>query len=274
MLTKFDVRTNLGDLLSLELDNISDGLIIQDVAGLDPVKATLVSSSFAGLDGQQYQSSRRETRNITIQIGLDPDPILGTVRSLRKKLYAFFMPKSEVNLRFYNDDEPDLMDIVGRVESFETALFAQEPVVNISLICFDPDFYSPDSTLVTGMLTSAEDPTQIAYDGTVETGIEFVIAVDRTVTELTIYHNPPNGETRTLQFVAPLVAGDVLTISTVPGAKGATLNRTGVETSVLYGVSPQSNWIELLPGVNGIRVYAEGAGIPLTLEYTTKYGGM
>jgi hypothetical protein len=146
--------------------------------------------------------------------------------------------------------------------------------VNLSIICFYPDFYSPESTLISGMLTSDEDPTYISYDGTVETGIELVITINRTLTELTVYHNPPNGETRTLQFVAPLVAGDVLTISTVPGNKGATLTRTGVDSSILYGVSPQSSWIELLPGSNGIRVYAEGAGIPLTIEYITKYGGM
>jgi hypothetical protein len=165
-------------------------------------------------------------------------------------------------------------DIYRQTKNQLSALFAQEPVVNLSIICFDPDFYSPESTLISGMLTSDEDPTYISYDGTVETGIELVITINRTLTELTVYHNPPNGETRTLQFVAPLVAGDVLTISTVPGNKGATLTRTGVDSSILYGVSPQSSWIELLPGSNGIRVYAEGAGIPLTIEYITKYGGM
>jgi hypothetical protein len=71
-----------------------------------------------------------------------------------------------------------------------------------------------------------------------------------------------------------LVAGDVLSINTVTGSKGATLTRAGVESSVLYGISPQSSWLELMPGVNTIRVYATGAAIPLSIEYINRYGGL
>lgn len=274
MLTTIEARSRQGDLLSLPLDDDSSGFRVAKVEGLDPVKATLVSSAFANDDGEMYQSSRRETRNIKFNIELDPDPETDTVRSLRKKLYRFFMPESEVRLTFVLEEGLDV-DIVGRVESCETDHFSQEPAVDISIICFEPDFYDPTPVVVTGTTTAGDTPMTITYDGTTETGIQLVLNVDRALPEFTVYHIPPNDSVRTLEFDNfPLQAGDVLTISTVSGSKGATLVRAGVTSSVLYGISPQSNWIELMPGDNGIRVYAEGAAVPLSIEYINKYGGL
>jgi hypothetical protein len=273
MLTKVEVRTPRGDLLVLELEDISDGLVIQDIGGLGPVKATLVSSSYASQDGSQYQSSRRDSRNITMQLGLRPDPTTDTTRSLRKRLYNFFTTKTEVSLRFYLEDGL-IVDISGRVESCEPAVFVQEPAVDISIMCFDPDFYDPTPTLLTGNTTADSTETIEEYDGEIETGFVFTLNVNRTLSEFTIYHNLPNDTTRTLDFSSPLESGDVLVISTVSGNKGATLVRSGVTSSVLYAISPQSNWIDLEPGDNGLRVYAEGAAIPYTIEYSTKYGGL
>lgn len=273
MLTLVEVRTAQGDLLGMPLGDISDGFVIEEIEGLDPVKATLVSSSFAKMDGEQYQSSRRETRNIKLKLGLEPDYATGSVRDLRLRLYTFFMPKSVVNLKFYMSSGL-IVDIAGRVESFETPLFTKEPAVDISIVCFDPDFISPILGTLSGMSTATMTETLIHYDGTVESGISMVMPVDRTLSALTIYHRPPDGTLRLLDFSAPLVAGDSLSISTVVGNKSATRTRTATLSSVLYGVSPQSNWIELLPGDNYIRVYALGAGVPFTIQYKNRYGGL
>lgn len=273
MLTKLDVSTSQGDLLTLQLDDDSTGFIVQDIEGLDPVKATLVSSAFAGMDGEKYQSGRREFRNIKIQLGLDPDPLVDSVRELRKRLYGYFMPKSEVTLGFYMEDGLHV-NIVGRVETFESPLFTQEPVVDISIICYDPDFYDPTPVVVSGTTTASTLQTLFANNGEVDTGIVFTLNVNRTLTDFSIYHTPPSDDLRQLDFSGSLVAGDVLTISTVPGDKGATLVRSGTSSSVLYAISPQSSWIELAPGDNLLQVYAPGAGIPYTIQYTTRYGGL
>lgn len=273
MLTKFDVRTAQGNQLTLELDDTSQGYKVQEIDGLDPVKATLVSSSFASTDGEQYQSGRRETRNIKIQLGLEPDPLTDSVRSLRKRLYGYFMPKSEVTFVFYMDDGL-AVNIVGRVESFETALFTQEPAVDISIICYDPDFYDPVPVHISGSSTAGNVNSIVSYGGEVETGLVFNLNVNRTLTDFTIYHTLPSGELRQLDFSGSLVSGDVLTISTVFGDKGATLTHLGSPKSVLYAISPQSRWIELAPGANLLRVYASGAGVPYTIDYTTRYGGL
>lgn len=273
MLSKIEVTTRQGNLLSLPLEDISFGLTVDDVEGLDPVKATLVSSSFARLDGEQYQSSKRETRNIKLTLGIEPDEATETVAGVRRRVYAYFMPKSQVTLRFFSDDGPSV-DIVAIVESCETPLWTQEPTAVVSLMCFDPDFISPTLTTVEGATTSGSDEFTINYDGTVETGIQFVLAVDRSVNDITIYHNPPNDTLRTMEFSAPLLNGDEVTINTVVGQKYATRKRTGVDTSILFGISPQSSWIELSPGPNVFRVYATGAAIPFDINYFTRYGGL
>lgn len=273
MLNKLEVRTDQGDLLTLPLQDISEGYLIQDIVGLDPVKATIVSSSFALLDGSQYQSSRRENRNIVLSLGLEPDWGSGTVQELRSRLYTFFMPKSNVNLRFFGTGAPTL-NISGRVESFESSLFVKDPKVTISIICFDPDFTALTPSSIAGNTTAGLTETLITYSGTVETGIVFTLELNRSLTDFAIYHRPPDGVVKTLEFSSPMLDTNVLTISTVSGAKGATLLVGSTESSILYGISPYSKWIELVPGDNYIRVYAVGAAIPYTIDYVDRYGGL
>jgi len=273
MLWKVEVRNVAGALLTLELQDISDGIVLEDVEGLGPVKATIVSSSFAQQDGEQYHSSRREKRNITFKLRFRPDYGTTTVRTLRHRMYKFFMTKTPVSLRFYDTEGPEV-DIVGRVEECEPTIFAKEPGMDISILCFEPDFVDLDVVTLSGNTTASTTETPVTYDGTVETGVLFTLNVNRTLSEFTIYHRPPDGTLRSMDVQAPLVTGDVVKISTVPGNKYATLTRTGSTTSALDYVSPQANWMELEQGDNHIRVYADGAAVPYTIEYNTRYGGL
>lgn len=273
MLTKLEARSTLGSLLSINLIDDNDGFTIQDISGLDPVKAVLVSSSFAQIDGEEFQSARREPRDISIKLGLEPSFLNQTIRDLRTKLYSFFMPKTSVELTFY-DDSGLVVHIYGIVESFVSPLFTQEPVADIGIRCYKPDFENLQIVTLNGITVPTSFETPVNYAGTVETGIKFTLSPARALTEFSIYQRPPDGTIRTLQFSTPLLAGDKLVIQTKPGAKYATLTRSTQDSSVLYGVSPYSNWIQLLQGTNYIRVYAEGAGIPYKLEYTAKYGGL
>lgn len=273
MLTKVEVTNNQGSKLVLPLGEAVEGFYIQDISGLDPVKANLVSSSFAQQDGEQYQSSRREKRNIVMKLGMEFGPRTGSIRELRSTLYRFLMPKTEARFRFYDDDD-FTVDIMGRVEGNETPLFSKDPEATISILCFDPDFYDPLGLVLSGSTTADTSEFAVNYEGSVETGFVLKVMVDRDLPELVVYSRTPDGVMTNLQFIDPLVAGDVLTISTVSGAKGATRNRAGTDSSVLYGISPYSNWINLFPGLNYIRVYAEGAAVPYTIEYTNKFGGL
>lgn len=281
MLTSVEARTRQGTLLKLPLDDVLNGYIIEEIEGLGPVKATMVTSSNANEDGVQYDSSHREPRDIVLKIELEPDYVETTVKNLRDRLYAFFMTNREVFLRFIDTDDPD-KDIVGRVETCEPAIFSREPRMDISIHCFNPDFVIPAPITLTGAtVETPTDPvtgdslsTDIEYDGTVDTGIVLTVDIDRTESTFTIYNEGPDGILQQLDFSAPLVAGDKVRISTVAGAKGATLTRVGADSSVLYGVNPTSKWIELQQGTNKFRVQATGTPLAYTLEYLTRYGGL
>ena len=275
MLDKVEVRTDQGSLLTLSLQDAYGGITVQDIEGLDPVKATMVSSTMAQLDGEQYQTSRREKRNIIFTLGFDPDYVNTSVDSLRKRLYTFFMPKSRVMLRFFPEGE-DPVDIYGLVESFDSPKFTKDPLTTISVLCFDPDFFDPTPTILSGTTVGNTLETTHVYPGTVETGILFRLMVDRSLSAFTIHHRPGDGSLRTFEFATatPLASGDVVMISTVPGSKYVNVKKGAVITPYLFSVTPQSNWISLFPGSNKLRIFAEGAGVPYEIEYTTKFGGL
>src|SRR5690606_23654289 len=141
------------------------------------------------------------------------------------------------------------VEIMGRVEDVSTDLFVREPEVSITLLCFDPYFYATMSNTFYGETVEDDTYMDVEYEGSVEAGFLFRLSVDRTMTELSL-SNSPGGFQQTLDFLEPLIPGDVLEISTVPGNKRATRIRDGVQKSILYGVSPSAAWVQLFPGNN------------------------
>jgi hypothetical protein len=258
---------------------VSAGYTIKNIDGLDPVKATIVSSQFAQLDGAQQQSARRETRNIVMTIGLEPYSGGLTVKALRAALYANLMPKSFVRIRFYEDDsETPWAYIDGQVESFEAPLFAKDPEVNLSIICFDPSFINATTTHLSGAgfstVNSGGTETDILYPGTIEVGYILTISVNRPLTSgLSIQNRRPDGTVNQLDILMSLAptGTDVIELSTVSSKKYVLRN----SSSILYSVPVSSKWAPLYPGLNHFRVIADGSpAIAYTIDYTAKYGGM
>lgn len=271
MLSKVEARNTRGGLLSMQLDDASSGLVVKEIMGLDPVNATISKSDFAQQDGTQFNAARREDRNVVIKLDLKPDMIDATVADIRRELYAFFMPKAPVELRFYDDDL--VVSASGRVESFEAPLFTRDPVANLSVVCFDPDFIDLTPVEISGNTVSDTTETLLTYDGTTDTGFQLVLAVNRVETDFSIYLRSPDGTVRQMDFTVNLASGDTLTVNTQTGQKSVKLIHSSVESSVLYALAG-STWLTLSQGDNYIRVYATGAAIPYTLTYTTRYGGL
>ena len=273
VLNKVDVTNSRGNVLSLFMEENDGGYQIADVDGLDPVKATLVSNSYAGTDGENFQSAKIPARNIKFEIDLDPDFNPKTYTDLRRDLYTFFMPKSRITMRFFLTSGLYL-DIVGIVEEFSSPLFEEDPNVEISIMCYQPDFIDTRMITVEGHTVSSLINTEIDYPGTVQSGTVLTLHANRSVSEFTIYSSDEGGNLFQLDFTGDLISGDELVISSLRGNKGITLTRATVSSSFLYGRSPQSSWIEFMEGLNQFRVYAEGDPIPYDLEYVVRYGGL
>jgi hypothetical protein len=272
-LTKIEARNSAGSVLSLPFQDVSGGYSLRDVLGLDPVKATIVSTSFATADGTQYQSARREARNLILHLGYEPDWVDTTVKELRDNLYKWFMTKKAVNLRFYEDNGL-VVDIAGRVESNDSPRFASDPDAKISILCPKPDFVGMTNNVISGSTVSDTSEIAITYAGTSDTGFLFTLNVNRTMPGFSLYMRGEDGIQYEMDFAASLVAGDIVKINTVTLEKYAILTHLGVDSSILYGISPSSPWLNLQPGVNHIRLQNVGSAVPFTIAYTDKYGGL
>lgn len=293
MIETLDIQNSAGAVLTLTFDDDSSGYVIQSIDGLDPVKATLSSSTFANLDGEQYQNGRRETRNIIITLGLSPDYVSGqTVENLRSDLYAYFMPKATVGLTFNRDDGTSYLTN-GVVETFTSPLFAQEPTVQISIICYNPDFSATDSLSIDGFSYTQPDPLSpppdpdpadvyytVHYNGTVPTGILFTITGNQDdLGGFTLYCISPDGSGLSMDYNGVgdgFNNGDVVTINTNVGQKDVRAIGGDLDISGLPGLDIYADWIQLQPGDNQFQVYIPGFvnPVPFTIEYTEKFGGL
>jgi hypothetical protein len=268
-----EVRNAAGTVLTLPLQDISGGYTLKNIEGLDPVKATIVTSTFANRDGVEYETARRDARNLILGVGFAPDWVSQTPKTLRDNLYKWFMTKQMGEFRFY-EDSGLVVSIVGRVESNDSPRFTSDPDSTISVICFQPDFVGMTNELISGNSTAGSTESTVNYIGTSETGFLFTLNVNRTISGFSLYQRGVDNVQYELDFSANLIAGDVVKISTVAGNKYATLTRGGVTSSILYAVSPSSPWLILSPGENKLRLQISGAAIPYTIEYTDKYGGL
>lgn len=273
MLTKIQLTNPAGAILDLPLQDVSNGYTLKDITGLDPVKATIVSTSYAGIDGTQFQSTRRDARNLVLKIGFSPDWANTTPKLLRDNLYKWLMTKMATTVTLY-EDSGLVVDIAGHVESNAAPRFSSDPDVTASIICDLPDFIGMTNELISGSSVPDSTETTVNYVGTSETGFLFTVNVNRAISGFSLYMRGADGVQRQMDFAATLNAGDVVQISTVPGSKFATLISGGVSSSILYGVSPFSPWLTLQPGVNKVRLLIAGAAIPYTIAYTDKYGGL
>jgi hypothetical protein len=277
LLTKIEARNAAGNVLILPFGEPVNGVFIKDIEGLDPVKASIVTSSFATQDGEQYQAARRPARNIVMKLGFAPDWALTTPKSIRDNLYKWFMTKQQDELRFY-EDSGLVVSITGRCESNDSPRLTSDPDATISMYCFLPDFIGMTNNTIAGGSVSDSTESTANYIGTTDTGFLFTLNVNRTITGFSLYMRGVDGIQYQMDFVLPsgsMVAGDVLKISTVSGNKYATLTHDGVDINVLYAISPSSPWLNLQPGANKIRLQISGSGsIPYTIQYTDKYGGL
>ena len=267
---------NSSSYMQVALADPSDGYLIKDISGLEPGKATMVSTTFANAPGAQYQTSRREVRNIVFTVGLRSQAGL-SVDALRAKLYSYFMPQSAITLTFYTTNlEPVKID--GIVESFEYTRFTKDPQATISVLCYDPDFLALSS--VSSPSTVGATGTTINYIGTVNTGLEVKLNLATTTgvaTTVTLTNTRSDGVQK-LNFIhyasLPTGAGSYLLIDTNRFKKAVTMQNKSVVSSALAYVQPFSDWVQLKPGANKLATTFARSGTGVTYTYTNRYGGI
>lgn len=278
MLQQVDILADNGRELSLPLSEVSSGIVLANIQGLDPVKANIVSSEYAMLDGTRFQAARRESRNIILQMGLDSRYGGPSVTDNRHELYRVFMPKTQVRMTFTLAGKPPVQS-TGYVEVVSAPSFAKNPSFGVSIICDDPDFIDPEPKMQAGEgFAYGLQLYDIEYIGSVSSGIQLELGMNQSATGqgFEFKQVTPWGDTRSLIFQTPLLGGDTIIIKTHPGEKEVLVRRGGTETSILYGLDPQSEWPLLEPGLNqvGARVTGDTQQSYYEVFWHDRYGGL
>lgn len=302
MIKSITVTNYLNESITLELSRPDkSGLAVKSVNGLGPVKATITTTEINTDDGALYNSARLGQRNIVMSLGFLWDPL---IEDARHKTYKYFPLKKKVKLVIETDRR--IVETDGYVESNEPDIFSSDEGNSVSIICPDPNFYAFGGAVQTPFHTitplfefpfendSLTEPRlefgnieyfverNIWYEGDEEVGIHLILEALGPVKNI-VFRNVRTRETiffdteRLRELTgSSVMAGDRITISTVPGEKGAWLLRKGVTTNVLNCLSKDTDWFKLSKGENLLTYEAEEGrdNLRITVENEILYTGV
>lgn len=254
----------------------TDLLQITNIAGLDPVKATINTSQFTNVPGAAFTGSNLPARNIVLTVNPNPDWATWTVESLRKLIYLYFQPQSAVQLVFEDDVKPPVT-IFGYVESVIGNKFLKDGTFQISIICPYPYFTSLNPIVVTGTSHNAYTPRVITYNGDVEAGIK--LEVDFTTGQaIPGVIGIRTSATPTFVATAPeeIDTHQYYIMSSVSGNKyiDAVRIASGTVVSLLSKLQSGYIWPTLKPGNNSFDVITDVGNHNWTLTYYERFGGL
>lgn len=288
MLKNVKITNYLGKSMTytFEQPTIDDdsGLLITEIEGLGPVKANINMTTLATADGDIFNSSRLEGRNIVIHARFT---YASTIEEARLMSYMYFPIGHK--LTFHIETDNRIAETEGYVESNEPNIFSEESDVQISVLCESPYFLSVDEegnkqTSFSNVIAEFEFPfsnesltepllefgsivnkkeNTVYYDGDAETGCIIQLHAIGEVENVNIY-NIKTGEkmvldTDKLETLTgnKLIYGDTITINTIKGRKSITLLRNGVSTNILNILGKDSDWFQLAKGDNLFAYTAE-----------------
>lgn len=303
MLTQIDVvyENETGpQSLALPISGLTpkDSLLIRSVTGLSPADIDLFIGDYSK-DGGSYQGRSVQKRNVVMLMDLNPNPALGeTVAGLRKILYKTFLDPlvdgDDLQIILHDDLETDRY-LIGHTERFETDLFSNETIAQISLICPDPFIRSLAGTFLEHETGWTIVPFE--YEGTAETGFEVEIIVGTNTSVLNLVNN-----NKAMTITYDFVVDDMVYVNTNRGNRD--IRRASIlvvnamkaanptwsvqqvwdkiienddSTPLIARLSVFSRWLELHSQNNSMRVHGATTGdLPAaikTLTYKNSYWG-
>lgn len=253
-------------LLYLATSGDDQGLVIFNLEGLGPPKATVNGLGGPNYDGVIVSSVKTDARHIVLTLAVKPGYDEETAK---QKIYTYFPIKKIIKFKVATDQKVVYAD--AYVESVEMNQFAKVENAVISLYCPEPYWldinnYSP-SISSTG--------TTIAYPGEVSCGVEIQVSYSSTVNPRDITITNANGTQSFFLDISQACAdiplsqistGSTIKIKTYPGEK-----------SIYFyygaGQSPVYNWFNYHTlGDDFIQLYLGNNLIDWDMSDTTGVG--
>ena len=279
------VKNPSGNILELNLRSSDQevGLIVFNLTGLGPPKATVNSSGGPNFDGVRVTSVGADARHLLLTLAVANGLILE--EDAKQKIYTFFPIKQEITFGIKTDRKDVYISAI--VEENEFNQFAKVENAVISLFCPAPYFidnvetklllsrdaaiplfefpFKNDSItlkeLEFGYLVDTPKTT-IDYTGEVKTGVDFIFNLFGWVDDLSIA-NSNGSQLMILDFTdaesyfgGQVTTGDQVYLVTRTGQKSVYFVRDTVWFNMINGVGLTDDWIDIRPGINNIVITA------------------
>lgn len=259
-----------------------DPLQIRNVTGLEPVTATINTKGYGVVDGEFYVGSSVPKRNIVITLALNTIAGATSVAGARAILYRYFLPKNAVHLQFNFSDRDPVM-IEGYVESLTGDRFVQDPEMQLSVICPQPNFQAITPTVVTGDSSSSDTPNEeeTLYIGDASSGIIFEMDAGGSSVfsgDLEI-RSELAGSLRTMTFNGIYIPQDwTLVVDTRQGHKIVEARPPEDDDSDPINQFAQMDditfWLKFFAGTQTLSVKATGVTRVWRITYTDQFVGV
>ena len=276
MIKSIYVFNYVGDGIQIELGDgePEHGMIITNIEGIGPPKATISMTNVYSMDGSLFNSARVASRNIVLTLSFSFAP---TIEDSRLRTYKYFPVKKPLTMYIETDNR--FVQTTGYVETNNPEIFSDQEHTQISIVCDDPYFYSvetnatiffgtaplfefefsneslTDSLIEFGRIENSYEKT-IYYDGDFDVGVQIFIHATGESGDITIY----NTGTREMMLIyndiieqitgSGIVTGDDIIINTKRGEKSITLLRGGIYINILNALDKDSSWFTLAQGDN------------------------
>lgn len=273
--------------------------VSNDVTGLSDIQNTLYKSSSMGQHGETLTGQKIDAREIDIKGSINKqqkDRVLELRRAAlkvlnpelsgaltyiykdfvrvidckvdntpvfsRKKVFNDFTIQFSCPSPFWREEQDEKADIASWIGSFEFDLeIPEDEGLSEDEIGIEFDYREPNIIV------------DVYNEGDVSTGMRIEFRATGTLSS-PILLNMDTGEY--IQINAELQAGDVVTVNTEYGSKGATLLRGGITEDYFRYVDVDSTFMQLTIGDNVFRYDAESGvdALEVTLYHSNKYLGV
>lgn len=264
----------------------NENYAITSITGLASPDAAINTVNVGSFDGERFNSSKLGMRNIVMTIA-----ILGDIETNRIALYKVLKSKEWIKFNYKNG----LRDVYieGYIESAPIDLFTQNQEVQVSILCPDPYFKNAeeiieDMNLIISMFyfpfaIADEGQTFSQYDEILEKVIinngdvaKGMVIELRAIGEVV---NPKIFNRDTTEFFGlniTMQEGDVITVSTVKGAKTVHLLRNAADINIFNNIMKNIAWLQLEPGDNVFTYEAEAGAeyLNITFRHIDNYEGV
>lgn len=253
-----------------------NGYILKMVKGLDPPNLIAVVEGFDSF-GTPVIGGIPDKREIALRVGISP-AFEQTYGGLRDAIYRFMNRTILISLM---DDSTVLAKTTGYIRLCEAVYFSNQPELEITITCVDGEFTAPFAVDIPFVDLDSAQPVINYEDGTAPTGLDLQFTVTAPVPGFIIFNHSRvwfDGVAdifNEFELTYPLIADDVVTISTQTKNKRITLLRSAVEYDLAGYINAGAVWPKLYPGVNTFEWDIEDTWMTWdSASYFPKYWGV